>query len=303
VSDSGLCLKPMDSDHHTILTIGAFDGVHLGHRRLARQVVRRAQQRGCLGGAITFDPHPRTVLAGQGPPCLASLDERLALLHETGLDLAVALPFTRELANLPAREFMHMICAQYRLHELWVGWDFALGRRREGTVARLAEIGGELGFCVHVVPPFYRNGQVVSSTLIRNLIDRGEVEQAARLLGRCHRVRGTLLPGELQGRQPGLTTVVISANTALPADGIYAVRARLGSWSWWTEAHLEPGTLESERQIELSLPAIDRPLPEQSIQLEFLRDLRPTVRIPAARRVAPRVHKGQAQAPRVLNPV
>lgn len=180
-----------------VLTIGVFDGVHLGHRHLVQQVIRRAREQKSLSGALTFVPHPRAVLnPGSGPPYLVPPDVRLRLLRELGLDIVTALPFTLELARLSAWEFMTLICRHLRLRELWVGPDFTLGHRREGTPKRLAEIGQELGYQVHVAAPLVLDGQVVSSTLIRNLIRQGQVEAAAHLLKRRHHVTGTVMPDD-----------------------------------------------------------------------------------------------------------
>jgi riboflavin kinase/FMN adenylyltransferase len=266
-------------ERDVILTIGTFDGVHLGHRHLVEQVMRRARERGCLSGAITFHPHPREVLTGQGPAYLSTLEERLALLQETGLDGAIALSFTPDLARLSALEFMEMLCQRVRLRELWVGWDFALGRGREGTAIRLTEIGQELGYRVHTVPPLHRNGQIVSSTLIRNLIHQGQVEKAAYLLGRCHRLHGVLLPGDPQRRLSGLLAdkVAIAGNQALPAEGTYSVHVRSGMRAWSTKAYVGPMSPDSERQLELCLPHLDDGLYEQSIQVEFVRSLQARV--------------------------
>jgi len=134
------------------------------------------------------------------------------------------LPFTLALARLSALEFMSLVRQHLRLHELWVGWDFALGHRREGSVARLTEIGQGMGYRVRVVPPLVLNGQTVSSTLIRNLVRQGQVETAARLLGRWHRVSGTAVPGDRRGRHLSLPTVnvALAASLTLPANGVYA---------------------------------------------------------------------------------
>ncbi|RPI59031.1 MAG: hypothetical protein EHM56_00105 [Chloroflexi bacterium] len=263
------------SERDIVLTMGVFDGVHLGHRQLVRQVIRRARERGCLGGAITFHPHPRAVLAGDGPPCLVTLDERLALLAGLGLDVVAALPFTRELARLSAPDFMGLLCRHLRLRELWVGSDFALGHRREGTTTRLAEIGCELGYQVHVVPPLVHEGQTVSSTLIRSLVQQGHVEAAARLLQRRHCVGGIAGPEERQDRGPGLSTasVAVSDGVALPAGGVYATYATWRARQWPTTAHVKPGSAGTGRLLEIHVPRRAEDLVGQPLRVEFVRHL------------------------------
>jgi len=266
----------MAPERDVVLTIGVFDGVHLGHRHLAQQVMRRAQELHCLSGVITLHPHPQAVLAGNGPLYLGTLDERLALLRGLGLDVVAALPFTLELARLSALEFMGLICQHLRLRELWVGPDFALGHRREGTVTRLSEIGQELGYQVHVASPLVLNGQTVSSTLIRKLVRQGQVEAAARLLRRWHHVSGTVVPDGQRGRHLGfpVANVVVADDLALPADGVYAAYARLGGRRWLARAYAGPGLAGTRRRLEVHTPDLAENLVGQSLRLEFVRRLR-----------------------------
>jgi riboflavin kinase/FMN adenylyltransferase len=274
----------MAPERDVVLTIGVFDGVHLGHRHLAQQVKRRAQELGCLSGIITLHPHPQAVLAGNGPRYLVTLDERLALLRELGLDVVTALPFTLDLARLSASEFMSLLCQHLRLCELWVGPDFALGHRREGTVTRLTEIGHELGYQVHVVPPLILNGQTVSSTLIRNLVWQGQVEAAARLLRRWHHVSGTVMPGGQRGHHLGFPTaeVTVADGLALPAGGVYAAYARLAARRWPAMAYAGLGLVGTRRRLDVHTPDLADDLDGQSLQVEFVRRLWSDVRFASA---------------------
>jgi riboflavin kinase/FMN adenylyltransferase len=274
----------MAPERDVVLTIGVFDGVHLGHRHLAQQVMRRAQELGCLSGVITLHPHPQAVLAGNGPLYLGTLDERLALLRGQGLDVVAALPFTLELARLSAREFMDLVCQRLRLRELWVGPDFALGHRREGTVTRLTEIGRELDYQVHVVPSLVLNGQTVSSTLIRNLVWQGQVEAAARLLRRRHHVSGTVMPDGQRGRHLcfPVANVAVADGLALPAGGVYATYARLGGRQWPAMAYAGISLVGSERRLEVHTPGLAHDLCGESLRLEFVRRLRSEARSTSA---------------------
>jgi len=264
-----------------VLTIGVFDGVHLGHRHLVRQVMRRAQELRCLSGVITLHPHPQAVLRpGNGPLYLGTLDDRLGLLRGLGLDVVAALPFTLELARLSALEFMGLICQRLRLRELWVGSDFALGHRREGTATRLAEIGHELDYQVHVAPPLVLDGQTVSSTLIRKLVRQGQVQAAARLLRRRHHVSGIVMPDGRGGRCLGfpVTNVVVADGLALPAAGVYAAYAWLGSRQWPARAYAGISFAGSERRLGVQTPYLADDLDGQSLRLEFVRRLRSDAR-------------------------
>jgi riboflavin kinase/FMN adenylyltransferase len=185
------------------------------------------------------------VLAGNGPLYLVTRDERLALLRELGLDVMAALPFTLGQPGSSWVYFQHLC-----LRELWVGSDFALGHRREGSVTRLAEIGREMGYRVHGVPPLVLDGQTVSSTRIRQLVRQGQVEAAARLLGRRHHVGGRVVAGGQRGHHPGFrhaAKVVLADGLALPAKGVYAAYARLGGRQWPIVAHVEPSFAGPER--------------------------------------------------------
>jgi len=298
--------RSMAPERDVVLTIGVFDGVHLGHRRLARRVMRRARELHCLSGVITFHPHPRAVLRpGNGPHYLVTLDERLALLRELGLDVVAALPFTLDLARLSALEFMGLVCQHLRVRELWVGWDFALGHRREGTVARLTEIGQGMGYQVHAVPPLVLNGQIVSSTLIRHLVGQGEVETAARLLGRWHHVGGTVVRGDPRGHHLSspAVDVAVGAGLALPEEGVYAAYARLEDRQWPAGAYVGPGFAGTGRRLEVHLPALVDGLYGQSLRVAFTRRLPSDLRLASAKALTTPMEKNLAQMRPVLSPV
>ncbi len=271
-------LIPQTLEHDLVLAIGTFDGVHLGHRHLVQHTLRRARERGCLSAAITFHPHPRAVVTGHGPACLSTLDERLALLRGLGLDVVLALPFTQDLARLPALDFMSLLCQSMRLRELWVGSDFALGYRREGTVTRLTEIGRDLGYQVHGVPPLVLHGRTVSSTLVRELVAQGRVEAAARLLARRHHVTGTAMPGERRDCHPAWTTasVATSDGLAMPAGGVYRAWVHSGDRQWPATVHVEPDGGVTARRLSVSLPGGSAgDLYGRLLRVEFVRRLRP----------------------------
>jgi riboflavin kinase/FMN adenylyltransferase len=162
---------------------------------------------------------------------LTTPGEKAALLDALGLDLLVLLPFDSQMADTPARDFMEAVSRHLRVRELWVGVDFTLGRNRAGDVAHLSELGSELGFRVHVAEPVAVDGHVVSSSRIRAALRQGRVEEATRLLGRYPSVAGKVDKGTLQRLVPGFPTVSLEVRqgTAVPAEGVYAVFARLGT--------------------------------------------------------------------------
>ena len=178
-----------------IVTIGNFDGVHLGHHKLIDQVVDRARSLGLPSFAITFDPHPEHVLVPERRlTFLSTAQERKEILGQSGIESVWICPFTRDLARLEPEEFMRLVTERQPIAELWVGADFALGRGRKGTIAVLAELGAASGWGLHMVAPLILEGQVVSSTAIRTLLAAGAIRGAADLLGRVYSV-----PGEVRG--------------------------------------------------------------------------------------------------------
>ena len=220
-------LSQLAPDGGVVLTMGVFDGVHLGHRHLIAQVVGRARHLGCRSAVITFHPHPAAVIRGECLPIMTTPQERLYLIRQLDADVVINMSFTAELSRRTAQEFMDLIRGHLRLQELWIGPDFVLGRGREGDVTRLRQLGEEMGFTVHVVPPLVLDGEVVSSTRIRSLLAAGDVSQAGRLLGHCFSFSGPVIAGARRGHTLGYPTANLSATAdrALPANGIYACRA------------------------------------------------------------------------------
>ncbi|MGQ9675906.1 MAG: bifunctional riboflavin kinase/FAD synthetase [Chloroflexota bacterium] len=292
-------------DRDVVLTIGVFDGVHLGHQHLIGQVVSRAKELGCLSGAMTFDKHPQAVLRGQvGPIYLTTVAEKMALLQNQGLDIRLLLHFDRQVADLTARQFISRLCQRVKLRELWVGPDFALGRRREGTVALLQNIGGEQGFTVHTVPPMQVDGQVVSSSLIRQKLMAGDVRAAARLLGRFPRLTGEVVEGARRGRTIGFPTanVDVPRDIVLPADGVYAVCAHLGdrTYEGVTNIGVRPSFDNGQRTIEAHLLDFDVDIYGQVLSLEFIDRLRGETRFDSVEGLVCQIKRDVAQAQEVL---
>lgn len=216
----------------TILTIGAFDGLHRGHQALISAVVHQARGTDRLAALITFHPHPAVVLAPErAPRYLTTPGEKLALLENLGVDLVVLLPFDREMADLSARAFMERTSQHLRLRELWVGADFRLGRNREGTVRRLRQLGAEFDYAVTVFQTVLVEGQNVSSSRIRSLLLEGHIEEATELLGRYPSTAGEVIRGAQPGQLLDFPTAKlrIRPERAMPADGTYAVFAVLGN--------------------------------------------------------------------------
>jgi riboflavin kinase/FMN adenylyltransferase len=225
-------LSRLSPDKDTILTIGVFDGVHLGHKHLLTKLIERARELNLLSVVVTFDPHPQKLLSPKTElPFLTSLEQRKALLRDAGAEAVIILPFTQELAQLSARGFVELLKDYLRLKELVIGPDFTLGRSREGNVSTLRKLGEDMGFTVTVVPPVRINGEMVSSTAIRGALARGNLERVHSLIGRPFSLHGKVVRGESRGAKLDYPTanLEIEPEQALPAEGVYATWAYIGS--------------------------------------------------------------------------
>lgn len=214
-----------------VVTIGSFDGVHRGHAHLINTVIEHARARSAAAIIVTLNPHPRLVLRpDSGIKLLSTLDERVQLLCQLDLDYIVVFPFTLEHSRLRAREFVHLLKEHLHMVELVCGPNFALGYKREGTLPILRELGGELGFGVTVVEPHEFREGMISSTRVRELVASGDVRAANQLMGHDEVVTGTVVHGDHRGRTLGYPTANLEVldQKLIPANGIYAVRVRLG---------------------------------------------------------------------------
>jgi riboflavin kinase/FMN adenylyltransferase len=266
------------------VSIGVFDGVHLGHRHLLGQMMASARRSEHLSGVVTFDRHPHELLAPRKQMrYLTTLEDKLHLLGETGLDFVVALPFTKELSQTTARDFVQSLVDRLRMVELWTGPDFALGRDREGNRSYLTDLGGELGFRLHRLEPVEHAGRVISSSTIRALLREGDVTEATTLLGRFPYVDGQVVVGARRGHTLGFPTanLEIDQSLLLPANGVYVVRAcwDRGNHSGVVNIGQRPTfEQESERTLEAHILDFSGDLYGKELRVEFVERLRPEVR-------------------------
>jgi riboflavin kinase/FMN adenylyltransferase len=310
---SGRCETPEPiaaddlSPGERIVTIGTFDGVHRGHRRLLDQAVQRGEELHLPVAGITFEPAPAAVLRPEAfSGRISTSEEKIAQLVEAGVDEVVIVPFTKELSRTSPDEFMAWLKEKTGLRELWVGEEFALGRDRTGTVERLMEIGEHLGFRVVAVPRLTNGTEVVSSSRVRAAVMGGDVATARRLLGRPFRISGEVVHGQHLGRQIGFPT----ANVAPPpdlaplADGIYA------AWAWLpgedtprpAVAYIgsRPTVNGSGRMVETHLLDFDGDLYGQTISTDFLERIRGDVRFDSLEDLIAQQRIDKAQARDIL---
>ncbi len=271
-------------DRPALLTIGVFDGVHRGHQHLIRQLVQQAHASGHAAVVLTFFPHPDVVLRKlEGRYYLTSPDQRAELLHKLGIDLVVTLPFDAALRQMRASAFVDRLVEHLRLAELWVGADFALGYKREGNVAFLREQGKVRGFTVHEVELLAADGERISSSYIRSLLEAGAMEQVREQLGRGYALCGEVIHGKKRGRAIGFPTANIDvwAEQVIPANGVYAGWAYLGSgatrerYMAMTNVGISPTFMNKDITVEAYLLDFDREIYGETLTVTFEKYLRP----------------------------
>lgn len=213
------------------VTIGNFDGVHLGHQKLIGRAVSRARAAGLTSVVVTFDPHPVRFFSHDAtPPFITLLEQKLELISKLGADVCLVLPFDRQLADLSPRDFVQQVLVEgLKIRELYIGYDYAFGKKRAGNFELLSALGDEIGFRVERIDPVMVGGAVVSSTRIRDYVKAGRVWDASRLLGRFYQVVGRVVHGA--GRGGSLlstpTANVRPEDELLPKPGVYVVLVEL----------------------------------------------------------------------------
>jgi len=269
------------------IAIGVFDGVHIGHQALIRQTAARAKHQSGRALAATFDPLPIQALAPGAPPsALSDAPERARLLHAAGADEVVVFHFTKEFAALGADDFLRRLGAAGEIRQIFVGGDFQFGHDRTGNVATLTAAGKLHGFEVIVATPIKLDGEIVSSTRIRNALLGGDVEGAARLLGRPYSVKGTVVHGDKRGRALGFPTLnlAVPRERLLPRDGIYAMWATVNGQRVPAAASLgiRPTFGGGDRVLEAYLLDWSGDVYGDSVEAAFVTRLRDELRFASA---------------------
>jgi riboflavin kinase/FMN adenylyltransferase len=288
-----------------VVTVGNFDGVHRGHQVILRQVRQDADQRGVAAVALTFDPHPVAVLRpDKAPRLLMTLHDRLAALATCGIDATVIQHFTRSFAEIEADDFIHRFLVEILdAQKLVVGHDLNFGRARKGNVELLVEAGGRYGFAVEVIRPVVADGMVVHSSVVREKVAVGDVAAAARLLGRPHVVRGRVVHGAGRGQKLGFATANLRPSTQLvPADGVYATRARIGDRriDGVTSIGRTPTFGEGDTVVETHLFTAPEDFYGRVIVLEFVERLRGQQKFPSPHELVAQIASDVEQAKAIL---
>ncbi|MBI2986283.1 MAG: bifunctional riboflavin kinase/FAD synthetase [Deltaproteobacteria bacterium] len=290
----------------SVLTLGNFDGIHLGHQALLQRVVQDAQALGGRSVVLTFEPHPLRLLAPErAPRLILTHKDKMNLLDSFGVDVAIIQAFHRAFASMEADAFVRRyLIERLRVRKMWVGRDLRFGKGRKGRVEDLMRWGDASGFEVGIVEPVELGGVRVSSSRIRAMLERGEVQDAERFLGRYHFVSGRVIPGHQRGRQLGFPTANIVPRTeVLPLDGIYATFLQAGErlWQSVTNIGVNPTFGDAPRTVESYVFDFSGDLYGRSVKLFFVKRIREERKFSSPETLVEQMKKDVLSAQQILS--
>lgn len=287
---------------NSVVTVGTFDGVHLAHQQLLKEVVERAGARNGRSVVLTFDPHPKEVLTGRPMQLLTSMEERQQICEQIGIDVFYRIGFTYDFSRLTSRDFyLQYVIQGCGVSEVVEGYDHHFGRDREGSVEELLKLGREFEFSVAAVKPVYIDEEVVSSSQIRQHLLDGRVERALRLLGRPYALSGTVIRGDMRGRELGYPTanLQMSHHKMIPHDGIYFARVDVESTHAFgmVSIGVRPTFFDQGiRTVEANLLDFEGDLYGKTMTLQFLRRLRDERKFESAAQLIEQMHLDEQQS-------
>ena len=298
-------LSDIDEPHPTFVAIGSFDGVHLGHQAVLQAMVNAAKSAGARTAVLTFFPHPKRVIQQLTEPYyLGTLDDRVALLAQQGIDLVITHPFNDAVRQTRAATFVEELCRYLEMRQLW-GGNFALGYQREGDIPFLRRLGEEKAFTVELVDGMVMwRGERVSSSRIRRSLTEGDLVEVTGCLGRPYRISGTVIQGQQMGRTIGFPTANLAfwAEQLLPANGVYATRAWLDDTCHLaaTNVGVRP-TVDGHRlTVEAHLLDFEGDLYGRPIKLDFMHRIRPEMKFSGLEALKAQIHIDVAQVRELL---
>ena len=297
------CLSPTKG---MLLTIGVFDGVHLGHKYLLSELVKQARLKGLISGVVTFKQHPHSLLEPQANlQFLTSLPQKIRLLKDEGVEVIIILTFTLELAQIGAPQFIGLLQKYLKMRGLVVGPDFALGRNREGNIDTLRTLEQGMNFSLTVVPLITKNSEVISSTTIRDALAEGAMRKVHNLLGRHFSLEGRVIAGSGRGTELGFPTanLDIEPAQAIPADGIYATWAYIDAQPHQSVTHIgkRPTFGETERTLEVHILDYNGELYRYKLKIEIIERLRSEQKFDTAEKLTKQIIKDVRGARAILN--
>jgi riboflavin kinase/FMN adenylyltransferase len=294
--------RKIDYVKNSVVSVGTFDGVHLAHQQLLKEVVDRARARSGRSVVLTFDPHPKEVLTGKPMHLLTSIEERQQVCEQLGIDVFYTIEFTYEFSRQSSREFyLRYVVQGCGVSEVVEGYDHHFGRDREGSVEELLKLGREFEFSVAALKPVYVDEEIVSSSQIRQHLLEGRVDRANRLLGRPYSVSGTVVRGDARGRQLGYPTANLqpSNKKTIPHDGIYFAQVDFGGTTAYgmVSIGVRPTFFaQGQRIVEAHILDFDGDIYGEVITLQFLKRLRDERKFEGAEQLIEQMHKDEQQS-------
>ena len=292
----------------SVATIGFFDGVHLGHRHLINQVKMAASLNGWCSSIITFPTHPRQVIQSDYQPLLlSSPEEKVELLGTTGIDNCILLPFTRELSQLTAREFMQLLYDNYKVRMLVIGYDHRFGHNRAETFEDYCRYGQELGIHIMQATAYTQELDKVSSSAIRRALQAGEISTATKYLGYNYFMQGTIVGGYQVGRKIGFPTANLQVdfpNKLIPSTGVYAVRVSVNGQNYkgmLNIGHRPTINNGTDLSIEVHILNFEGDIYHQPMRIEFIEFLRPEAKFQSVDELVLQIQKDKEATIRVLH--
>jgi len=290
---------PSSLSKNTIITIGNFDGVHLGHKKILQFLIREAQQYDLFSLVLTFSPHPDIILGKGKVKMIQTLDQRLKAIEKFGIQAVLITSFDKEFSNLSSEEFIQKVMVNaLNAEEVVIGEGFQFGKNREGNINTLRALGAHLNFRVHEIPKVIKDGRTVSSSLIRRLLQEGKIEEANILLGRYYEIEGKVIKGKDRGKVIGFPTANIKTENEIIPMGVYVSQVVIDSRTYpsLTNAGCRPTFGREDMQVESYIIDFDRKLYGQEIAVRLIKKIRDEIKFKSPEELSLQIRKDLKQA-------
>lgn len=282
---------------YPVLTLGNFDGVHLGHKAIFEMLIERARKNSGTSIVFTFVPHPLRVIAPErSPKLITTYKDKIALIERFGIDMIICTHFTREFANISAEDFCtEILCNTLHVKEVFIGSNYLFGKGRKGSPQLLKKIGRKCGYVVNIIEEIRINNVTLSSSKIRSLIARGKVDEASKLLGRLYSVEGIVVEGAKRGKRllNTPTANLITANELLPKDGVYAVTVDINGtlYGGATNIGCNPTFEDKKFSFETHILDFENTLLGKTIRVHFVKRIRDEIKFSSPAELAGQMKK------------
>ena len=299
-------LSKKQVNSHSILTIGVFDGVHLGHLHLIKRLKEIATQKKYLSGIITFTNHPAEILNTKFKPSfIMTSDQKISALEKTGVDFVIPITFNKEISTMSASSFIEDLKNTLNMKGIVVGPDFAMGKNREATTVKLQDLGIEKDFITEVISPQSLDGIELRSTSVRKFLQEGNIETTAKILGRNFSVSGLVTHGERRGRELGYPTANLKppTNSLIPKNGIYATFTYVNEQKFLSATSIgtNPTFKGNNKTIETYILNFDKDIYNQTITIEFIERLRDEMKFESVKNLVSQMDSDIIAIKEILN--